>query len=60
MTFLKVPSAVVQDEFNFILNPRHELFHRIKIIDSEPFDFDKRLLVRSFNQSSEWERTLLR
>jgi len=49
MTFLKVPSAVVQDEFDFILNPRHELFHRIKIIDSEPFDFDKRLLVRSFN-----------
>ncbi len=43
---LKVPSAVVQGEANFVLNPHHESFHRIEIIDSEPFEFDKRLLIR--------------
>lgn len=43
---LKVPSAVVQDEYNFLLNPRHFEFHRIKIVDTEPFEFDQRLFVR--------------
>lgn len=43
---LKVPSAVVQDEFNFLLNPRHREFSRIKIVDTEPFEFDKRLFIR--------------
>lgn len=43
---LRVPSAVVQDEFNFLLNPRHLEFHRIKVVGSEPFEFDKRLFDR--------------
>ncbi|MBV6442236.1 MAG: RES domain-containing protein [Haliscomenobacteraceae bacterium CHB4] len=43
---LRVPSAVVQDEFNFLLNPRHPDFQRIKVAGSEPFEFDKRLFDR--------------
>lgn len=39
---LEVPSAVVQGESNFILNPRHKDFKRIKIIGSERFPFDMR------------------
>ncbi len=33
---LKVPSAVVKGEFNFILNPKHEDFNKIKIVNTEP------------------------
>lgn len=43
---IKVPSAVVHGEFNFLLNPRHPEFHRIKVIGTEPFEFDQRLFVR--------------
>lgn len=40
---LKVPSAVVQGDFNFLLNPRHKDFNSVKIVATEPFEFDKRL-----------------
>jgi len=39
---LKVPSAVVKGEFNFLLNPRHKDFKKIKITNTEPFPFDPR------------------
>ena len=39
---LKVPSAVVKGDFNFILNPRHVDFKKVKIIGTEPFPFDPR------------------
>ncbi len=39
----KVPSAVVKGEFNFLINPHHPDFKRIKIIDAEDFLFDSRL-----------------
>ena len=39
---LKVPSVVVKGEFNFILNPRHIDFSKIKIIKTEPYPFDPR------------------
>lgn len=39
---LKVPSAVVKGEFNYVLNPNHKDFEQIKIIDTEPFPFDPR------------------
>ncbi len=39
---LKVPSAVVKGEFNFILNPKHKDFKKIKITNTEPFPFDPR------------------
>jgi RES domain-containing protein len=43
---LKVPSAVVQGEHNYLLNPAHEFFQKVKIIRVEEFSFDKRLFKR--------------
>ena len=40
---MKVPSAVVKGDFNYLLNPYHEDFYRIKIIHQEDFPFDKRI-----------------
>lgn len=40
---LKVPSAVVQGDFNILINPNHRDFKKIKIINIERFDFDERL-----------------
>lgn len=40
---IKVPSAVVQGEFNYLLNPQHPDFKLIKISTPEPFSFDTRM-----------------
>jgi RES domain-containing protein len=40
---LKVPSALVPKESNYLLNPRHPDFTRITIIEEEPFIFDERI-----------------
>ena len=40
---LKVPSAVTQGDFNFLINPLHPEFKKIKITGYEPFPFDRRL-----------------
>ncbi|MDI9309103.1 MAG: RES family NAD+ phosphorylase [Limnohabitans sp.] len=40
---LKVPSAVVKGDFNFLINPYHSDFDKIKIIAQEDFPFDKRI-----------------
>lgn len=40
---LKVPSAIVPDEYNFLLNPAHQDFAQIKLSGSEDFSFDRRL-----------------
>ncbi|WP_046743840.1 RES family NAD+ phosphorylase [Kordia zhangzhouensis] len=40
---LKVPSAIVRDEFNYILNPLHPDFHKIKVMKVQKFTFDSRL-----------------
>jgi RES domain-containing protein len=40
---LRVPSAVVPREFNFLLNPAHPEFARVGIGAPEPFSFDPRL-----------------
>ena len=42
----KAPSAVVKGDFNLLFNPRHSEFRTVKIIESEPFEFDSRLFVR--------------
>lgn len=42
---LRVPSAVVQQEFNYIINPQHSDFKKIKIADKNNFVPDERLLV---------------
>jgi len=41
---LRVPSVVVPGEFNFILNPAHDDFGRIRIGTPMPFPFDPRLV----------------
>ncbi|MEP6615426.1 MAG: RES family NAD+ phosphorylase [Ginsengibacter sp.] len=43
---LKVPSAVVEQEYNFIINPLHPDFKKIKIIQTELLHLDKRLFVQ--------------
>lgn len=40
---LKVPSAIVPKEFNFLLNTRHKDFPKIKLVETEDFLFDSRL-----------------
>lgn len=41
---LAVPSAVIPVETNYLLNPAHKDFKRIRINPPEPFDFDHRML----------------
>lgn len=43
---LKVPSAVVQGDFNYLINPRHADFSKVKIKRTESFSFDERLFRR--------------
>jgi len=43
---LKVPSAVVEDDYNILLNPLHKDFHKVKVIETMPFEFDQRILLR--------------
>ena len=40
---LKVPSAVVKGDFNYLINPRHPDFKNIIIIEITPFPFDTRI-----------------
>ncbi len=42
-TALRVPSVVVPGEFNYLLNPTHPQFARVKVGKPEPFSFDPRL-----------------
>jgi RES domain-containing protein len=41
---LQVPSAVVNGDSNFLINPFHPAFKKIKIISQHPFLFDQRLI----------------
>jgi len=43
---VKVPSVVVQDEFNYLINPAHTDSRKITIKSIEPFNFDERLFVK--------------
>lgn len=40
---LKVPSSIVPNEWNYILNVRHPDFSRIRIVRREDFEFDPRI-----------------
>lgn len=42
---LKVPSAVVKGDFNFLMNPSHLEWNQIKVVDVSEFIFDRRLFV---------------
>ncbi len=41
---LQAPSVIVPIEFNYLLNPRHPDFERLRVHAPEPFPIDKRLL----------------
>ena len=41
---LRVPSAIIIEEYNYLLNPLHAEFSRIKVHSIEKFRFDERLL----------------
>ena len=40
---LAVPSAVIPEEYNYLLNPRHPQFRRLRILKPIPFRFDLRM-----------------
>lgn len=41
--FIECPSAIVNEEQNFMLNPLHKNYNEIKILTSKDFVFDARL-----------------
>lgn len=43
---LKVPSAVIQGDFNFLINPTHQDLAKIHISDIQKYEFDERLFYR--------------
>lgn len=40
---MKVPSAIVHEECNVVLNPRHPDYARVRLTEVRPFTFDRRL-----------------
>jgi RES domain-containing protein len=42
-SLLRVPSAVTQGDFNFLINPFHPDFKRIRVVDTQKFPFDNRI-----------------
>ena len=42
---LSVPSVIIDHERNYLLNPAHDDFKRIKLSPVKPFRFDRRLLA---------------
>ena len=43
-TVLEVPSAVIDTDSNYLLNPHHREFQTIRVMRPQPFAFDLRLL----------------
>jgi RES domain-containing protein len=44
---LKVPSAIIEQEYNFLINPAHPDAKKLKIQSSKIFMFDKRLYLKN-------------
>ena len=40
---LRVPSAIIPDEYNLVINPSHIDFEKIKIGQPQPFSLDERM-----------------
>lgn len=40
---LEVPSSVIEEEVNYLINPSHPDFEFIKLIKTDPFLFDQRI-----------------
>ena len=41
---MKVPSSVVPEEYNYLLNPWHPDIKKVNILNAHPFSFDDRLM----------------
>ena len=39
----KVPSAIVPQESNYLINPDHDDFSNIRLVETRDFNFDKRI-----------------
>ena len=44
---LKIPSAIIMHEYNYLLNPAHPDFKKIKLLRTEAFKFDPRIKTGS-------------
>jgi RES domain-containing protein len=40
---LQVPSSIINEEVNYLINTKHPDFERIRIIKTQPFVFDSRI-----------------
>lgn len=40
---LRIPSSIIQDEYNYLINSNHIDFSKIKLITVKPFLFDERI-----------------
>ncbi|HEY4323237.1 MAG TPA: RES family NAD+ phosphorylase [Mucilaginibacter sp.] len=40
---LQVPSSIIEDEVNYLLNPNHDDFKLIRIVNTQSFVFDRRI-----------------
>lgn len=39
---LQLPSVIIPEEYNYLINPNHPESHQMKVIHAEPFTFDTR------------------
>ena len=42
---LKVPSSIIEEEVNYLFNPAHKDFTKIKLVKTQPFIFDSRIKI---------------
>jgi RES domain-containing protein len=43
---MQVPSASVSGDYNYVINPGHADFKSVKVVLTEPFEFDSRLFKK--------------
>jgi RES domain-containing protein len=41
---MKVPSALISDSYNYLINPKHEAMKKVKALEPKSILFDKRLM----------------
>ena len=49
---MKVPSSIVEQEFNYLLNPLHPDMKKVRIVKTQPFHFDERLSPAALSKPS--------
>jgi RES domain-containing protein len=42
---MRVPSAILPEEYGYVINPTHRLFSAVEIISLDPFQPDNRLMI---------------